>query len=170
MLFSSFQQDGYHRTYNELAKKDAVQEQIGVAHLRYRERSFSIGATASHVRFDADLQRNVRPYNQFEFNGDRNSTAGIDMDLLYRNANFFGEAAMSANGGFAYNAGMLLSLDRRVDISVVHRDYDREFQSLYSTAFGEGSKAANERGTFLGLAIQASRAISIRSAAPGWSL
>ena len=163
VLFSSFQQDGYHRTYNELAKKDAVQEHIGVAHLRYRDRTFSIGATASHVRFDADLQRNVRPYNQFEFNGDRNSTAGIDMDLLYRNANFFGEAAMSANGGLAYNAGVLLSLDRRVDISVVHRDYGRDFQSLYSTAFGEGSKVSNERGTFLGLAIQASRAISINA-------
>ena len=78
--FSSFQEDGFHRTVNELEKKDAIGERIIGGHLRYRARNFSIGATAAHVEYDAELQRNLQPYNQFEFQRQENTTVGRGLE------------------------------------------------------------------------------------------
>jgi Helix-hairpin-helix motif len=155
--FSSFQEDGFHRTTSELEKKDAVGEQIMGGHLRYRTRTFSIGATAAHVAFDADLQRDAKPYNQFDFQGSENTTAGVDWNLLYRNMTWFGEVAMSANGGTAMNTGLLVALDKRVSMSLLFRDYARDYHGLYSVAFAEGTNPWNERGFFTGIEIRPDR-------------
>lgn len=155
--FSSFQEGGYHRTYNELAQKDAIGETILGGHLRYTGRSWSLGATAAQVVFDRDLQRNLQPYNQFEFNGSENTTAGLDWNVLYRNLTWFGEASTSANGGYAMNTGILVSLDKRVSMSMLFRDYGKDYHGLYSVAFSEGSNPWNERGLFTGIEIRPTR-------------
>jgi hypothetical protein len=157
VIFTSFQEDGFHRTYAEVAKKGAVQENIRMGHLRYRRNAFSIGGTVAHVAFDTELRRNVRPYNQFEFNGRENTTMGVDWNLLHRNANWFGEVARSANGGVAMNTGVLVALDKRVSMSLLYRDYRRDFQGLYSVAFAEGTNPWNERGFFTGIEIRPNR-------------
>ena len=69
-----------------------------------------MGATAAHVEYDATFARAVQSYNQFEFQGSENTTAGVDWNLLYRNFTWFGEAAVSANGGTAVNSGLLIAL------------------------------------------------------------
>ena len=155
--FTSFQEDGFHRTYNELAKKDAVLEEVLGTHVRYRGKGFSVGGTVAHARYDARLDRNLQAYNQFEFNGQQNTTAGVDWNVLYRNLNWFGEGAMSANGGLAMNTGVLVALDRRVSLSMLFRDYGRNFHGLYSVAFAEGTNPWNERGLYTGLEIRPNR-------------
>ncbi len=157
VIFSSFQEDGFHRTYNEVAKKGSVQETIYGGHLRYKQRAYSIGLTAAHVAFGADLRRNVRPYNQFEFNGQNNTTMGVDWNVLHRNLNWFGEVSRSANGGLAMNTGVLVALDRRVSMSILYRDYGRDFHGLYSVAFAEGTNPWNERGLYTGIEIRPNR-------------
>lgn len=157
VVFSSFQEDGFHRTTNEVAKKNSIGERIMGGHLRYVTRSFSMGATAAHVAYDATLQRNAQPYNQFEFQGKENTTAGVDWNLLYRNLTWFGEAAMSANGGTAMNTGLLVALDKRVSMSLLFRDYKRDYHGLYSVAFAEGTSPWNERGIFTGLEVRPNR-------------
>ncbi len=156
-LFSSFQEDGFHRTVNEVGKKDAVGERIIGGHLRYRKSNFSIGGTVAHVEFDAVLSRNTQPYNQFEFQGQRNTTMGADWNLLYRNLTWFGEVARSANGGVSMNTGALIALDKRVSMSLLYRDYGRDFQGLYSVAFAEGTNPWNERGLYTGIEIRPNR-------------
>lgn len=42
---------------------------------------------------------------------------------------------MSENKKIATINGLVLSLDPKVDISIVHRYYDRAYQSLYANAF-----------------------------------
>ena len=154
---TSFQEDGFHRTYNELRKKDAVNERIVGGHMRYRGKGFSLGTTAAHAAFDAELARDLQSYNQYEFNGRENTTVGVDWNVLHRNLNWFGEAAMSANGGHAMNTGMLLALDRRVSMSLLFRDYGRDFHGLYSVAFAEGTNPWNERGLYTGIEIRPDR-------------
>lgn len=157
VIFSSFQEDGFHRTPNELRKKDAITETIYGGHLRYRKRTWSIGATAAHAGFDVPLSRNARPYNQFDFNGKENTTAGVDWNVLYRNLTWFGEVATSANGGRAMNTGVLIALDRRVSMSLLYRDYGRNYHGVYSVAFAEGTNPWNERGLFTGIEIRPTR-------------
>ncbi|MEZ4740655.1 MAG: helix-hairpin-helix domain-containing protein [Flavobacteriales bacterium] len=161
--FSSFQEDGFHRTVNELNKKDGIDEQIVGGHLRYVGRGFSVGATAAHVQYDKNLQRNLQPYNKFEFNGKENTTAGMDWNVLYRNLTWFGEASMSANGGTAVNTGLLVALDKRVSLSMLYRDYGRDFQGLYSVAFSEGGSPWNERGVYTGIEIRPNRKWNINA-------
>lgn len=156
-VFSSFIEDGFHRTASELKKKDAIGEQVVGGHLRWKERAWSIGATAARVDYDATLSRNLKPYNQFEFQGAGNTTMGADWNVIWRSITWFGEAARSSNGGMAMNTGLLAALDKRVSMSLLFRDYGRDFHGLYSVAFAESTNPWNERGLFTGLEIRPNR-------------
>ncbi|MDX9751262.1 MAG: hypothetical protein RBT71_09310, partial [Flavobacteriales bacterium] len=168
VVFSSFQEDGFHRTQREVDRKRSVDERIMGGHVRYVRSAFSIGATAAHVEFGGELARNLREYSQFEFQGRRNTTVGADWNALYRNLTFFGEAARSANGGTAWNSGLLVALDKRVSMSMVYRDYGRDFQNLYSVAFGEGINPWNQRGLFTGIEVRPDRRWTINAFMDRW--
>jgi hypothetical protein len=77
--------------------------------------------------------------------------------VLYRNLTWFGEVARSANGGVAMNTGTIISLDKRVSMSLLFRDYRRDFHGLYSVAFAEGTNPWNERGLYTGIEIRPNR-------------
>ncbi|MBK6342525.1 MAG: helix-hairpin-helix domain-containing protein [Flavobacteriales bacterium] len=157
VIFSSFQEDGFHRTANELLKKESIGERIMGGHLRWKERSWSIGATAARIEYDAVLARSAQPYNQFEFQGRSNTTMGVDWNVLWRNITWFGEAARSANGGVAMNSGLLAALDQRVSMSLLWRDYGRDFHGLQSVGFAEGTNPWNERGLYTGIELRPNR-------------
>ncbi|MEO8588047.1 MAG: helix-hairpin-helix domain-containing protein [Flavobacteriales bacterium] len=157
VIFSSLLEGGYHRTTSEMLDKDALDERIIGGNLRYTQRSFSIGATASHLEFGGAVQRDTQPYNQFEFNGKENNTAGVDWNVFYRNATWFGEVATSGSGGVAMNSGILVALDKRVSMSLMYRDYARNYQGLYSVGFAEGTNPWNERGLYTGIEIRPNR-------------
>ena len=166
--FTSFQEDGFHRTYRELEKKDAIHEQSFGGHLRYRKRSWSMGATAVRSTFDTELSRNLQPYNQFEFNGQDVTNVGVDWNVLRRNATWFGEVARTANGGMAWLTGVLVALDRSVSLSLLYRDYQRDFQDIYSVGFSEGGRATNERGLYTGIEVRPSREWSFNAYFDQW--
>ena len=166
--FTSFQEDGFHRTYRELEKKDAIHEQSFGGHLRYRKRSWSVGATAVRSTFDTELNRNLQPYNQFEFNGQDVTNVGVDWNVLRRNATWFGEVARTANGGMAWLTGALVALDRSVSLSLLYRDYQRDFQDIYSVGFSEGGRATNERGLYTGIEVRPSREWSFNAYFDQW--
>lgn len=157
VVFSSFIEDGFHRTTGELKKKDAIGEQVIGGHLRWKERAWSIGATAARVDYDATLTRDLKPYNQFEFQGNGNTTMGADWNVIWRSITWFGEAARSSNGGLAMNTGLLAALDKRVSMSLLFRDYGRDFHGLYSVAFAESTNPWNERGLYTGIEIRPNR-------------
>lgn len=166
--FTSFQEDGFHRTPNELAKKDAITEQSYGGHLRYKRRSFSVGATAVNSGFDKRLQRNLQPYSRFEYNGGDVTNVGVDWNVLYRNTTWFGEVARSTNGGMAWLTGALLAVDPKVSLSLLFRDYQRDFQDIYSVGFSEGGRATNERGLYTGVEIRPSREWSFNGYFDQW--
>lgn len=154
---SSFQLSGFHRTESELFDKDAIRERHLGANLAYRSRKFSIGATALNSQWNADLQRNLQVYNQFEFNDNKNFVAGLDYNLVVRNFNFFGEFSRSQNGGFGTVNGVLMALDPRFSMVAVHRHFTRDFHSLYANTFAERSRPTNEQGLYVGMEFDPAR-------------
>ena len=52
----------------------------------------------------------------------------------------------------AYLNGAVISLDPRLSVSILQRNYERGFQNLFSNALGEGSKNTNEKGWYFGAA------------------
>ncbi|OPZ98101.1 MAG: hypothetical protein BWY70_01319 [Bacteroidetes bacterium ADurb.Bin408] len=151
IFVTSMLETGYHRTPSELEKKHSLGELIYGGNLTYRRRAFSVGATAVRTELSHELNRDLYLYNQFDFSGKENLNTGIDYSYIFRNISFFGEVSRSQNGALGYLNGAVFSLDPRLSLSVLHRHYDIDFQSLYTTGFGESSNVANEDGLFIGL-------------------
>lgn len=154
---TSFQATGFHTTISELEDKDAIEETHMGGHARFVTRKLSIGMTGAHSIYGGNLERTLQYYNQFDFNSNQNTVMGADYSFLHQNFNFFGEVSRSANGGMAQLHGMLASLDPKLALSVLYRNYEKDYQSLLSTAFAESSRNVNEKGVFIGLEAKPSK-------------
>jgi hypothetical protein len=144
---------GYHRTESELLKRSVVNEQIIGGNISYQniERNFHTGLTMVGTLFNFNLNKSSELYSMHEFSGDKNFTTGVDVNYSYQNYSFFGEGAISQNGGKGIVAGVLTSLSRQVDASIIYRNYGKNFHSFYSNAFGENTRNINENGIYSGL-------------------
>jgi len=160
---TSFQQTGLHRTPGEIEDKNIIGETHMGGNLQYTSRVLRIGFTGLHSTYDAKLERNLSYYNQFEFNDNQNTIFGADYNLLIRNFNLYGEVSRSANGGIAQIHGALVSLDPSVALSVVYRNYHRDFQNNLSNGFAENSKNINETGIMLGLKLSKGKKIQLNA-------
>lgn len=151
LVITSLQQTGLHRTPRELENKNAVQERVYGGHLAWKRNNLNLGATAYRMELGAEFQRNLSFYNQFDFNDRTNTNFGFDYNYISRNFNFFGEAAMSENGGYALLNGVMMSLDPRLSVSLLHRKFSKDYQSLFAAAFSENTRVVNEDGLYLGI-------------------
>ena len=148
---SAFEQTGLHRTQLENNRRKTLSEKIYGTHIAYRKNNFILGGTFASTQYGMILNRDLKAYNQFEFNGSENNNIGIDHQFIAGNCNFFGEISRSKNGSMAINNGVLISLDRKLSFVIHYRNYSRAYQSLYSNTISENLKPANEKGIYLGL-------------------
>ena len=151
ITLSSLDEDGLHRTANEIEDENAVKQFTTGGSIKFKTDNFHIALNALYDQLDKGLFRTERPYNQFFFSGDRLFNASLDYSYIYRNFNFFGETAMSDNGAIATVNGLLIGLDRNVDLSILHRYYPKDYQALNADPFGETSGGVNEAGLYFGL-------------------
>lgn len=161
LIVSSLQQTGLHSTPSEYADRHAIEQAVFGGNIGYKRRSFSFGITGVHTEHGADVARDLQLYNQFEFSARSQSAIGADYSFMYRNFSFFGEASVTDNGGYAYLNGVLVSLDPRLALSILHRNYQRNFQSVFSNAFGENTRPANEKGIYVGAVARPASNVSI---------
>ncbi len=150
---SSFQNSGYHSIPSEIVDKDAIGEQIIGANISYNHSDFKIGVTGLSYNYDAKLTKDITPENQYDFRGDKNSNLSVDYQFGFWDFRFFGEEAISYNGGKAFLNGMLVNLAPQISLSAIHRYYQRNFQSNYGNAFGELSSNSNESGLYFGIEV-----------------
>lgn len=153
--------DGLHRTESEVADKNTVHQAVTGVNVDFRIRSLMVGASAIYSKYSVPLVPTFQPYNQFKFSGDQLGNVGAHFDWQYRNFNLFGEMAADDEGGKALLSGMLISVDPKVDVSLLYRNYGRDFHSLYANAFAESSTADNESGMYTGIIIRPARAWTI---------
>lgn len=160
-LVSALQESGYHRTMNELAKRNAIRQQVFGGHLCYAGPWLELGYTVYHLRLSAPLELKPSNYNQYYFQGDRLTTMGMDFRWLLGKAAIFGELSRSDNGAFAGLVGMNMKPTGYINFSVLYRNYDKRYQSLFNSAFAESSRGQGESGWYLGLQC---------APAPSWDL
>lgn len=151
---SAFDIDGLHRTQAEIDDRNVVNQLTLGGSLKYNIENGHIAANALFDRFDGSLVRTPRPYNQFFFSGDQLLNVSLDYSYIFQNFNFFGETAMSDNGAIATLNGLLIGLDRKIDLAVMYRNYPRDYQALNATPFAETDGARNEKGLYLGLEMR----------------
>lgn len=160
-VISSLQETGYHSTPSEIADKHSISQTIYGGNIAYKGRRLTMGLTALNYQLDKKFNRALSYYNQFEFSSTQNFNIGLDYNYIFRNFNFFGEEARSQNGGLAFLNGVLISLDPRLSLTILHRDYQRNYQNLLSNGFAENTMAANEKGTYIGIAAKPINTITL---------
>ncbi len=161
---SSINITGYHRTNSEIAKKDVFTERMLGSNLRYRNQNFQIGAAAVYQGYESFYNKTTYPYNQFDFRGKDFVSLSADYAWVWKNFNFFGETSRTSySGNWANLHGMLVALDPRVSLSVLYRNYQRGYQTLYNNAFSEGSNTQNESGIYTGLRVKLNSAWTVNT-------
>ncbi len=150
-VISSLQETGLHSTASELADKDALGQMVYGGSFAYKTRKIKIGVNAISTNFSAPLNRDLDLYNQFEFTGKQLINYSFDYSWVVKNVNFYGETAMSDNGGMAMINGLIASLDQRLSASISHRYYQKNYQALFANGFAEGTRPINETGIYMGL-------------------
>lgn len=154
---SSLQQNGLHRTQNELNNKDRIDQLIFGGNLQYNYKKLSVGLTAYQSDYSENFAAGNQLYNKFDFTGKRLRNTGINYSYTLKNTYFFGEFAHSLNYGFAYVNGLITSLSPTVSMVIFHRNYQKTYYSFFNQGIGESSTAVNEKGFFGGLQIKPSR-------------
>jgi hypothetical protein len=167
--FSNFNFSGFHRTPGELTDKGNIREQVFGGHVAYKLRTINIGFTGVRYDYSAPLTRTESLYNKYEFQGKSNTNIGVDYNWIYRNFNFFGELSRSANGGLATTHGLIASLDPKLSLSVLYRNFAKDYQTVYSASIAEGSRSINEKGILIGLIAKPAKFFSISAFFDRWS-
>lgn len=158
-FISSIQQTGFHRTNTELKNKDAIIEQNIGGNVLYKNKheTLEFGVTFIHSNYSLPITKKPNNYNQFEFKGKHNFNIGANVNYNWENFLLFGEAAMSKSKGLGMVTGFIGSLNPIISVSMVLRNYQRNFHSFYGNSFGESSRNINERGVYWGLKITPSK-------------
>ena len=104
--------------------------------------------------FSLPVQKREEPYNLFSFRGDRSLIYSFHYEHTFRNLHLFGELAADHSMNKALINGMLLSMHRRLDLSILVRHIEPGFQPFNASAFTEGSQPTNESGIFIGIGCQ----------------
>jgi len=147
---SSLPISGFHRTPNELESRKQIREDnVGIV-LQYKVKSIDGGILFHHTNFSLPINRNPSLFNQFSFNEKNNTNLGGYLNYTWRNFTIFGEAAQTLGHGRAFTIGSLISATNQLDISLLYRNFGRNFYSFYSNALSENTLPQNESGFYWG--------------------
>lgn len=167
-VVSALQLIGLHRTANEIADKNGVGLwTAGGRILTTRKHGYkALNWVLNH--FDKRIEPRNEPYNVFSFRGKTLFNISTDYKYTYQNAHFFGESAVSDNGGWATLNGLLLGLDKRLSLAFLNRLFSERYQAINSQPFAESSKANNEKGLYAGLDFKIHNRLIVSSYVDIW--
>lgn len=160
--FSSIQLTGLHRTETEIENRQSVNEKVYGIELHYTsDHRSKLGVIAAINQFSIPILRSDQPYNYFEFSGTNNSNLGVFGNTKWQRFQFFGEMAISKSGGLGRLGGFTSQLSKRIDLSMIVRNYDRSFHSIRGSSFSEGSRNINESGIYWGIKYKLNRQFNL---------
>jgi hypothetical protein len=153
-FISSLQTSGLHRTKSETDDK-GIQKQFAFGgNLAYNKNNWHLGINAIQYHFKLPVNKGTDPYNIYAILGKKLGNYSIDYSYTFSNIHFFGEAAISNNFNKAFVNGLIISLDSKVDMSLVYRNIAKNYQSLYTNAFTESTFPNSEKGMYAGISIR----------------
>jgi len=178
---SSIIVSGTHRTIGEIKDKDLIQETIFGGNVTYKTNKLLIGATAQRFSLanaftindifskgisntqPISIQTGGQLYNKYDFSGNSNTNAGVDFSYVLRNINFYGEGAISQNGGKAATVGAIMALDPKFTMVVSYRNFDKKYQNLVALAISENTLPQNEQGLYVGIEAKLPKGFTLTS-------
>ena len=148
ILFSSIQSSGYHRTESEINNAKLLSEYLVGGNISLNQKRVNVGFTFVYQSLGAELKPRESLYRVHYFTGKSNWVGGANFNTSIKNMAIFGEVSASANQKFAYLFGATISPDPKYSFTIYNRWFQKEFQPIYSQAFGESSVNRNESGIY----------------------
>jgi len=145
----TIQETGYHRTETEIQNKNSNSVALYGTTVQYYNRGLNFGFTTFAYHFDKPIIKGSQLYQQYNFEGKQNNIFSFNSSYSYKNIIFFGEIAKSKNNAFAELVGMQWNISYKHNLSILIRNYDKEYQNHYASAIGYHSHNANERGLYV---------------------
>ena len=159
---------GNHRTVNEIEDEKKIRINNFGGNIKYQKSNFHFALNSILHQIDQPLIRSDAPHNRFTFSGDRLLNISADYGFFIRNINFFGETGWSDNGTIATVNGLLIGLDEKVNLSILHRHLPPQFHSINARVFGETANGSNENGLYLGLEANPNKHWNFRAYFDAW--
>lgn len=153
-FISSFLTSGFNRTPNEQADRNNLKQTSFGGNIAIKNTRWHIGANAIFYKFSLPVQKRDEPYNLYAISGNSWYNLSVDYSYTYKNVHLFGEAATDKRNNKAFVNGFLISVDPRVDLSIVQRTISKGYQSVNGNAFTENTFPTNETGIYAGISIR----------------
>ena len=182
--------DGYHRTSNELAKKNNTHLLDLGFRLAWRQSLFgglaAVSLNALYSHFDRRLMPTgtlssssssssstyvatesqpspSQPYRQYALAGNDFLHTSLDYGFTNYRLSFSGETAVSRNGAFAAVHTFSYRFSDQWSLMLLHRYYDKRYAAFHAYSFSEGGATQNEHGIYLGASWAPSRTTLIKA-------
>lgn len=162
-IITSFLSSGLHRTVSEMAKKSNTEQTSLGGNISWKHKMLHLGFNAVYHSFSQPVQKRSEPYNLFALTGSSALNMSTDYSFTFKNLHFFGEAAVDKDYNMAILNGALASLDPKVDVSLLHRYYKKDYVTVYGNAFSENTLPANESGLYFGLRLRPSEKVNLNA-------
>jgi hypothetical protein len=155
-IVTSFYNAGYHRTASEMAKKGTIDYRSVGGVISYKRDAFNVNANAVLHDFSHALQTTAKPYDLHGIGGKAWYNYSIDYSWTFRNLHAFGEIALDKYYQKALLSGVVMSLDPKADLSIVYRNIQPTYQTLWGNAFTENTQPTNEKAIYTGITVRPS--------------
>ena len=166
---TSLQSSGYHRTANELSHANKLTQLTIGGTIGYSYEQFHIGINSIHYNFGLPIKKSAALYNKFAFSGTSLFNNSLDYSYTVRNFHLFGELAIDNDLNKAIISGIIMAMDKKVDLSFLYRNISPSYHSFYSNAFTENTTPVNEKGFYSALSIAISSKVLVKAYADMFS-
>ncbi|MBN1143218.1 MAG: helix-hairpin-helix domain-containing protein [Bacteroidales bacterium] len=160
VVFSSFQESGYHRTHSEVSDEKTLGVTVYGGNISYRNNYLKAGSTLACYHFNKLAAAGDEPEDLYDFSGNGLVNWGIDYSLIVKKVQVFGEAA-TGNDHWAFVNGLLLNVNKYATFSLLYRNLSPGYISMNSSVFCENSSQNNEEGFYAGVVLHPVPKISI---------
>lgn len=150
---TSFLNSGYHRSYNELAKRKTIGERVAGGNINYTINTLKVGLNYIDYRFSKTFEPSSTLRQLYAFRGSKSYNYSTYANFRYDKIFAFGELAFDRNKAKALLSGIIFNLHEQLSFSMLYRDYDKNYQALYASGFGDKSNTNNEKGYYIGVEI-----------------
>jgi len=148
--------NGYHRTLNEIDKKNNTHQTAAGADITYRNKGLQLGATAVYTHLDRQLNPNTTTlYRRHYANGKDFFNGSLHYGYLHHHFSLNGETAVNRNGALATINSLSYQPAASWSIVLLQRFYSYRYTTLHGHAFSDGGKVQNESGFYIGATWQA---------------
>ncbi len=149
--FTGLLNTGNYRNLPELSKKGILKRRIAGSNIEFKSGKLQIGLTMVHTKYGSEQSLDEKKsYQLYNNHVSAIQNYGTDYKLFHKNLLFFGEAAMNQDlKSFSFINGVIASLDKNFDISLLYRNYSMYYIPSITNAFGETQDNHNEKGLYM---------------------